>query len=72
MKAGKTPYEIRAELLHLAFEILSEQHTAKAAATHRGDRDLVIPTSPTTDEIIAEADKLNAFVSKAALERNLT
>ena len=55
---SKTPYEIRLELLQLAQTILENQHLAKAV-TAAGK------TSPTTEEIIAEADKLNAFVSKA-------
>lgn len=52
----KSPYEIRLELLQLAQVILSEQHKAKAS----GD-----PTdsAPTTEAIVKEAEKLNAFVS---------
>jgi len=60
MKTGsKTPYEIRLDLLNLAQTILHQQHQAKGAAN--GDR---ITTAPTSEEIIAEADKLNAFVSR--------
>lgn len=55
---SKTPYEIRLELLQLAQTILENQHAARAVTTAG-------KTSPTTEEIIAEADKLNAFVSKA-------
>jgi len=55
---SKTPYEIRLELLQLAQTILENQHAAKSVLTAG-------KTSPTTEEIIFEADKLNAFVSKA-------
>ena len=53
----KTPYEIRLELLQLAQVILSEKHKAD-----QGGRAL---TSPTTEEIIVEAEKMNGFVSKS-------
>jgi hypothetical protein len=55
---SKTPYEIRLELLQLAQMILENQHLAKSVLAAG-------KTSPTTEDIIAEADKLNAFVSKA-------
>jgi hypothetical protein len=58
--AGKTPYEIRLELLQLAQQILQSQHNAKGVANGNN-----LITAPTSDEIIAEADKLNQFVSKA-------
>ncbi len=59
MKTGsKTPYEIRLDLLQLAFEVLSLQHAAKAAPGP-------LNTAPTTEEVIAEADKMNVFISKA-------
>lgn len=54
---SKTPYEIRLELLQLAQTILDTKHKATAA-----EKPL---TAPTTEDIIAEAEKLNAFVSKA-------
>ena len=54
----KTPYEIRLELLQLAQMICENQHQAKAVLTAG-------KTSPTTEEIIAEAEKMNAFISKA-------
>ncbi len=55
---SKTPYEIRLELLQLAQVVLADQHKSRAS---------LHPTnsSPTSEEIIAEAEKLNAFVSKA-------
>lgn len=54
----KTPYEIRLELLQLAQLICENQHCATAVLTAG-------KTSPTTEEIIAEAEKMNAFISKA-------
>lgn len=56
--SSKTPYEIRLELLQLAQLILENQHIAKGVLTAG-------KTSPTTTEIVAEAEILNAFVSKA-------
>lgn len=56
----KSPYEIRQHLLELAFNILREQCAAKAAAT---GKPTAATTSPTTDEVIEEARKLNEFVS---------
>jgi hypothetical protein len=56
--SSKTPYEIRLELLQLAQTILENQHIAKAVLAAG-------KTSPTTEEILAEAEKLNSFVSKA-------
>ena len=47
------PYQMRMELLHLAFNILNDHRT-----TAKG------PGSPTTEQIIAEAEKLNKFVSQ--------
>ena len=62
-KSGKTPYEIRLDLLQLAFEILHNKHAADAAASNSTRP--AATTAPTTEEIIAEADKMNAFISKA-------
>lgn len=58
--ASKTPYEIRLELLQLAQAILHQKHQAETPThSHRA------LTAPTTEEIIAEAEKLNGFVSAA-------
>jgi len=54
----KTPYEIRLDLLGLARDVLQSQHDAKAVLTAG-------KTAPTTEEIIAEAEKMNNFISKA-------
>ena len=52
MAQGKSPYEIRADLLRLAFDILQ----VKASVEESG-------IAPTAEEVIAEAKKLNEFVS---------
>ena len=59
----KTPYEIRLELLQLAQGILQNQHEARGAEANSTRPRAT--TAPTTEEIIAEAEKMNAFVSKA-------
>ena len=60
-KASKTPYEIRLELLQLAFQVLQAKHQATTGKTVSGK----VETSPTTEEVIAEAEKMNGFISKA-------
>ncbi len=67
--AAKTPYEIRLDLLILAKEILMAKHAADSASKFQAGGwsptdSLIITTSPTSDEIIKEADKLNGFVSQ--------
>lgn len=59
--APKTPYEIRLDLLGLAQVILQEQHKAKGVSN--GNNTI---TSPTTEDVIAEAEKMNIFISKAS------
>jgi hypothetical protein len=59
-KSGKTPYEIRLELLQLAQSILQAQHNARGVQNGNN-----VTTAPTTEEVMAEAEKLNSFVSKA-------
>lgn len=54
--SNKTPYEIRLDLVREAKEILQ----AKA----KNPEDM-----PTTEQVIAEAEKLNQFVSKRPNER---
>jgi len=61
----KTPYEIRLELLQLAQIILNGKHAADAAAANSTRP--AATTAPTTEEIITEAEKMNAFISKANL-----
>jgi len=61
-KTNRSPYEIRADLLLLAKEILVEQAHAKADRSPEG----AMTTgwkAPTTAEIVAEAKLLNQFVS---------
>ena len=62
----KSAYEIRASLLELAFNILSEQQCAKAGrgAKSADARVSFITSAPSTADVIAEAEKLNNFVSK--------
>lgn len=65
--SNKTPYEIRTELLRLAYEICMMKSQAETCRTQSESRVEVTayPTSaPTTEEIITEAEKLNAFVSQ--------
>ena len=73
----KSPFEIRLDLLHLAQSILSDQSWQKRNVLEQNwnaQKDIAIldqkqvpvfpETSPiTTEEIIAEAKKLNEFVS---------
>lgn len=63
MRTGKTPYEIRLDLLTLASDILVRQREAKACIGTAGEDVVVYPTS---EEIIAEAEKLNVFVSQSS------
>lgn len=58
MKTSRTPYEIRLELLQLAQVILNEKHKAQGVVNGNNQT-----TFPTTEEIIAEAEKMNGFVS---------
>lgn len=52
MAHGKSPYELRADLLRLAFEIELAKHHAAGGKT-----------APATQDVIAEATKLNDFIS---------
>ena len=61
MAHNKSPYEIRADLLKLAFEILRTKHAAS---------DSKEKASPTTEEVIEEAKKLNEFISQSGGPRN--
>ena len=63
---NKTPYEIRLELLQLAKDILIAQHNATAATKAENTKgDMFVTTSPSSEDVVTEAEKLNAFVSKA-------
>ena len=64
-KSGKTPYEIRLDLLQLAFDILTAKHAAAAGAAVDKVGHNIVTTAPTTEEVIAEAEKMNSFISKA-------
>ena len=62
MKTGKTPYEIRSDLLQLAYSIVRER---KMVEQYKLDTtNGVLPCADvSSEEIIAEAEKLNGFVS---------
>ena len=62
MKTGKTPYEIRLDLLFLASTILAEKHTVASLNMVEGS---ALPSAPTSEEILQEAEKLNGFVSQS-------
>jgi hypothetical protein len=65
---GKTPYEIRLELLQLAFSVLENQHRARAEK-EMGKVNAPYPritSSPTTEDVIAEAEKMNNFISSSS------
>ena len=62
---NKSGYQLRQELLGLALGIVSDNVTRKFENEHlkpEGQRNAV--PSYTTDDIIAEAEKLYAFVQK--------
>ena len=71
---SKTPYEIRLDLLRLAKESLFEPYfyaRSNKELEWSAQRDVnpsapfpVMPTAPTSEDIISEAKKLNEFVSK--------
>ncbi len=65
MAQGKSPFELRADLLKLAYDMLLSQHAAKAASL--GDTN--VTTAPTSEEVIAEARKLNEFISRSGDRR---
>lgn len=57
----KLPHEVRLELLQLSFSILLNKHAAHSASLNPNFSAPI--TSPSTEEVIAEAEKLNNFVS---------
>lgn len=71
---SKTPYEIRLDLLRLAKESLFEPYYQERSAleqqwhaTHAiepGTPYPKMPSAPTSEDVIAEAKKLNEFVSR--------
>jgi len=66
MAQGKSPFELRADLLKLAYDMLLSQHAARAAAEGE-DR---IATAPSSEEVIEEARKLNEFISRSGDRRD--
>lgn len=73
MKNNKTPYEIRSDLLHLAHSIVRGRKEAEAAANasedSNGKMTILVKEAPTSEEVIAEANKLNSFVSQSTDNR---
>lgn len=67
VKSGKTPYEIRSDLLHLAHRIVSDRKHAECTkdAIDSEREHIHITKSATADEVITEAEKLNTFVSQS-------
>lgn len=65
MKTGKTPYEIRLDLLTLAHKVLTQKAEAEAGqrAEDGGSDKVIVTSAPSTEDVIAEAKKLNGFVS---------
>ena len=66
MAQGKSPFELRADLLKLAYDMLLSQHAARAAA----DGTERVETAPTSEEVIDEARKLNEFISRSGDRRD--
>ncbi len=60
----KTAYEVRLDLLVLAERILTNQYMAQAADKVIPGQTPYMTKAPTSEQIIAEAKKLNVFVSK--------
>lgn len=58
------PFEIRASLLHLAKDMLSENMHTQIQATESTKTPLGQAPQYTAEQIIAEAEKFYAFVSK--------
>lgn len=69
-----TPYELRQNLLHLAKNILDNKYQSRVMRYHnkvdycrsqnKDPSSIEEPVSPTTEEIIAESEKLYRFVQK--------
>lgn len=62
---SQSPYEIRCNLLHMAKEILNKKTdiTNDAISLNNRNSEILFVASPTTEEILIEAEKLNSFVS---------
>ena len=73
LNMSKTPYEVRLELLKLAQGLLfdpvySKRDTLINEWDHQKELDKAVPyptlpSFPTTEDVIAEAEKLNKFIS---------
>ena len=67
MAQAKSPFELRADLLRLSFEILLAEHRAKTI--NGSNSEFGANTAPSTEEVIEEARKLNDFISKSGADR---
>ena len=61
--ADSKPFELRAGLLHLAKSIL-EQNSMMEYEVRKQNKEQITYNPITTDQVIAEAEKLYGFVSR--------
>lgn len=63
----KSPYEIRLDLVGMAIGILTQKaesaNMQEMSNAERKGREVNLAPAPTAEEVIAEAEKLNEFVS---------
>lgn len=67
IRSNKNGYEIRAEMLELAANILQFEYTAKQHVYLKdieSEPATTKPTPPTTNDVVAHAQKLYEFVNK--------
>ena len=64
MEDRSKPFQIRADLLHLAKEIIQENAFMKINNAESHKKPLAVAPSFTTEDIIKEAEKLYSFVNK--------
>lgn len=68
--SGKNPYELRTELLNLAYQICYNQHVSDEVQEYLDSVEEDVEyigsprTSPTTEEVIECATQLNDFISQ--------
>jgi len=68
--SGKNPYELRTELLNLAYQICYNQHVADEITTQLDRDTTTVPqsayprTAPSTAEVVECAEQLNEFISQ--------
>lgn len=62
MKSSKSPYEIRSDLLRLAFDILTQKSIVEMNNSEENKKST--QSSFSTEDVIAAAKKLNSFISE--------